>query len=163
MVRLTKFLGESITPLFSCTPLDRMSVSSLSTLDEVEQEALMEELDENEILGNTLQEEQNRINPDLMAAGSSSSQDRVPDSEAAPAETGQNTEVAENSLTKPSQDGAAKKPDEVLDELLMPPPWVSEKKAQKGGLRPSPLSLGLRETIEECMKVPDQSGELKTE
>ncbi|KAJ8044632.1 Transcription factor IIIB 90 kDa subunit [Holothuria leucospilota] len=133
---------------------DRMSISSVSTLDEVEQEALMEELDENEILGNTLQEEENRINPDLMAAGSSSSQDRVPDPEA---ETGQNNELAENNLTTPSQDSAAKKPDEVLDELLMPPPWFSEKKAQKGGLRPSPLSLGLRETIEECMKIPDQS------
>ncbi|PIK39627.1 putative transcription factor IIIB 90 kDa subunit-like [Apostichopus japonicus] len=53
----------------------------------------------------------------------------------------------------------------------MPPPWSpNSSRTPQLGLRPSPLSLGLKETIEECMKVPednvtskqveDESGEL---
>ncbi|XP_072031993.1 transcription factor IIIB 90 kDa subunit-like [Amphiura filiformis] len=43
--------------------------------------------------------------------------------------------------------------DEVLDSLVMPPPdsWSGEENSDGSGLRPTALSLGLKETIEECM------------
>ena len=43
--------------------------------------------------------------------------------------------------------------EEVLDSLLMPPPesWSGEENSDSIGLRPSALSLGLSETIKECM------------
>ncbi|XP_022087647.1 transcription factor IIIB 90 kDa subunit-like [Acanthaster planci] len=44
---------------------------------------------------------------------------------------------------------------DVLNSLLMPPPW-SEEAEMTQGLPPSALSLGLSETIEECMQPTDK-------
>lgn len=51
---------------------------------------------------------------------------------------------------------------EVLDSLLMPPPdsW-SVGESPSSGLRPSALSLGLKETIEECMTSTSSSEKSK--
>ncbi|XP_038074218.1 transcription factor IIIB 90 kDa subunit-like [Patiria miniata] len=47
---------------------------------------------------------------------------------------------------------------DVLDSLLMPPPWGSNGAEAPRGLPPSALSLGLTETIEECMRQPEVKG-----
>ncbi|XP_071800924.1 transcription factor IIIB 90 kDa subunit-like isoform X2 [Asterias amurensis] len=76
--------------------------------------------------------------------------------------------LAETAPTSSSSFSSASKEgvkEGVLDSLLMPPPWGDEGDLAKG-LPPSALSLGLTETIEECMKQPEakdleeESGEL---
>ena len=46
-----------------------------------------------------------------------------------------------------------------LDSLLMPPPVESASEGPTLGPRPTAASLGLKESIEECMKVAKDDGE----
>lgn len=131
---------------------DQVSLSSISTLDE---DQLLEDLEEDDILAQTIQEEEHNVINSLSAEAGPSSEHGVDSTEAHKEQLKEvrsslsNEEGVNHMETPPGKD-------DVLDELLMPPPWVPDSAPK--GLRPSPLSLGLKETIEECMRVPEESG-----
>lgn len=130
---------------------DQVSLSSISTLDE---DQLLEDLEEDDILAQTIQEEEHNVINSLSAEAGPSSEHGVDSTEAHKEQLKEvrsslsNEEGVNHMETPPGKD-------DVLDELLMPPPWVPDSAPK--GLRPSPLSLGLKETIEECMRVPEES------